>query len=294
MAVKKTGSRVARKGGTVSARDQRKMLCENLSFSAAEAYKLLRTNLLFTLPATEGSHGRIIGVTSSIRGEGKSTTAVNLSYTLAETGKKVLLIDADMRLPSVAQKLGIKQTPGLSNLLAGLCTVTGAVKASSQFPNWQILPAGDIPPNPSELLGAEVMRSVLEKLSTHYDYILVDLPPVNIVSDALAVSQWIDGMIVVVRQNYTDRQALSFCMSQLSVLGSKLLGAVMTNASETTKENRKYGKYRKYGYGYGYGEKSGGAADGGKSDAGKTAKAGEKTARTGEKSAKPSGDSAGV
>ena len=109
----------AEKKEKASRRRKQGLLCDELSFAAAESYKLLRTNLLFALPDQEC---RIIGVTSSIRGEGKSTTAVNLAYTLAQTGKKVLLIDGDMRLPTIAQKLDLAATPGLSNLLAGLNT----------------------------------------------------------------------------------------------------------------------------------------------------------------------------
>ncbi len=233
-------------------REQRNMLCDRLSFTAAESYKQLRTNLMFALPNDKKC--RIVGVTSSIRNEGKSTTAINLAYTLAETGKKVLLIDADMRLPSVAKKLGTADKPGLSNLLAGMCEGGDAIYDSAFFPNWSIMPAGDIPPNPSELLGSEQMEKLLAAMSEGCDFIVVDLPPVDIVSDALAVGHWIDGVIVVVRANYTDRRALKECMRQLSVLESKVLGFVMTGVEEHQKTYGKYGK-KYYGkdYAYGYG-----------------------------------------
>ena len=110
---------------SLSAQQQRSMLCDQLSFTAAESYKQLRANMLFALP--DENKCRLVGVTSAIRGEGKSTTAINLAYTIAETGREVLLIDADMRLPSVAKKLEINVKPGLSNLLAGLCSVEKAV-----------------------------------------------------------------------------------------------------------------------------------------------------------------------
>ena len=235
-------------------RKQKGLLCDELSFAAAESYKLLRTNLLFALPDQEC---RIIGVTSSIRGEGKSTTAVNLAYTLAQTGKKVLLIDGDMRLPTIAQKLDLAATPGLSNLLAGLNTERDCLKKSSYFDNWYILPAGDVPPNPSELLGSERMHALLDRYREVFDYILIDLPPVNIVVDALVVTQWMDGIVVVVRENYTDRRALNSCMYQVEKLGSKMLGFIMTDAKVGTSSYKHYGKYgRRYGYGgydYGYG-----------------------------------------
>ena len=243
-------------------RKQKGLLCDELSFAAAESYKLLRTNLLFALPDQEC---RIIGVTSSIRGEGKSTTSVNLAYTLAQTGKRVLLIDGDMRLPTIAQKLDMAGTPGLSNLLAGLSAERNCLRKSSYFDNWYILPAGDIPPNPSELLGSERMHALLDRYKDVFDYILLDLPPVNIVVDALVITKWTDGVIVVVRENYTDRRALDACMYQVEKLGAKMLGFVMTDADVGGSSYKTYGKYGKryggYDYGYGYESSSAGSSD---------------------------------
>ncbi|MCH5184043.1 MAG: CpsD/CapB family tyrosine-protein kinase [Oscillospiraceae bacterium] len=241
---------------TMTVEQQRKTLHKNLNFTAAEAYKLLRTNLQFTLPGGEEDTCRVLGITSSIRGEGKSTTAVNLSYTLAETGKKVLLIDADMRLPSVGKKLEMPNAPGLSNVLVA----TGndakiAIRPSKIYDNWRIVTAGDIPPNPSELLGSRRMKIVLAALEKEFDYIIVDLPPVNVVSDTLIVSPVLDGLVVVVRENYTDRKELRSCVRQLNLSNAKVLGFVMTGAKESLK---RYGKYKRYGksYKYGYYRKS--------------------------------------
>ena len=258
-------NKMSRKAGV-----QKGQLCENLSFAASEAYKLLRTNLQFSLPE-KSCH--IIGVTSSVRGEGKSTTSVNLSYTIAQAGKRVLLVDADMRLPSVAAKLELKGAPGLSNLIAGLRSEGSCIRQSKQLENWYILPAGDIPPNPSELLGSERMHSLLEHYSEIFDVIILDLPPVNIVADALVISKWTDGLIGVVRQNYTDRRALADCMYQVEKLGSHFLGFVMTDAAvgESGYKSYSYGKYgKKYGYGYGndygYGYESATAPSGSKKE----------------------------
>ena len=261
-AVSETAKEKPAKKEKTSRRKKQGLLCDELSFAAAEAYKLLRTNLLFALPEQEC---RIIGVTSSIRGEGKSTTSVNLAYTLAQTGKRVLLIDGDMRLPTIAQKLEMSTTPGLSNLLAGLSVERNCLRKSSYFDNWYILPAGDIPPNPSELLGSERMHALLDRYKDVFDYILLDLPPVNIVVDALVITKWTDGVIVVVRENYTDRRALDSCMYQVEKLGAKMLGFVMTDANAGGSAYKNYGKYGKYGkryggydYGYGYGYESSG------------------------------------
>ena len=235
------------------------MLHKKLSFAATEAYKLLRTNLNFTLPDEQKC--RVVGVTSSIRGEGKSTTAANLSYTLAETGKRVLLIDADLRLPSIAKKLGIRSAPGLSNVLAGVEKEDDALFRSEEQDNWVILPSGDIPPNPTEMLASSQMKQLVERLSASYDFIVIDLPPVNIVSDALVTSEVLDGMIVVVRENYSGRRELQNCMRQLKLSGVKLLGFVMTTAASGPSSYGKYRYYKRYGhrYGHGYGESYEGA-----------------------------------
>ena len=248
-----------RKNKTPSARDQRHMLCENLSFSTAEAYKLLRTNLLYSIPNKED--GRVIGITSSTRGEGKTTTAINLAYTLAETGAKVLLIDGDMRLPSIAKRLARDGKIGLSGLLVGLYDEKKAIQESGILPSLSILSSGTLPPNPAELLGTERMREAVADLRKKFDYLVIDLPPVNIVSDALIVSGVVDGMVVVVRQDYSDRRSLNDCINSLKLVNAHILGFVMADAQEEGggygrykyrygKRYGKYGRYRKYGYEY--------------------------------------------
>lgn len=223
--------------------ESRKTLHENLEFTAREQYKLLRANLSFTLPVTDGCS--IIGVTSSMRGEGKSTTAINLSYVLAENGKRVLLIDADLRIPSIAKKMDISGSPGLTNLLMDYDTHQMSLVKSELLDNWYILPAGDLPPNPSELLGSSRMESILQALSQRYDYIIVDLPPVNLVSDALAISSFISGMIVVVREDYTEKNELKNCFRLLNLSNVNVLGCVLNESKNGKGSYSKY-RYRKY------------------------------------------------
>lgn len=230
----------------VGAKD-RKLLGNHLNFAAAEAYKLLRTNLMFALP--NNNECRVIGITSALRGEGKSTTSVNLAYTIAQTGERVLMIEADMRLPNVAQRLALRPTLGLSDLLAGLCTREEVIQESGMLDNLRIIAAGSIPPNPMELLGSEQMTQQLAELKKEFDFIIFDLPPVNAVADGLVISRLVQGMVVVVRQDYGDRSSLSVAVRRLQYLNVKILGFVMTYSHA---EKKAY-KYRKYGYGYGYG-----------------------------------------
>lgn len=217
-------------------------LHKNLEFTAIEQYKLIRANLDFTLPEDEKCP--VIGVTSSVRGEGKSTTAVNLSYVFAEKGSKVLLIDADLRIPSIAKKLEIESSFGLADLLRGKGAQISEFK-SHLLSNWFVLPSGDVPPNPSELLGSGRMENVLNQLREIFDCIIIDLPPVNIVSDAISISSLISGMLVVIREEHTEKKELERCFRQLKLSNVNILGCVM---NESRSGSGSYGKYKKYKY----------------------------------------------
>ena len=230
----------------------KRTLHKNLEFTATEQYKLLRANLDFTIP--EGTKCPVIGVTSSMRGEGKSTTAVNLSYVLAEKGSRVLLIDGDLRIPSVAKKMDLPGAPGLTDFLMGGEGQEIENFKSDILDTWYILPSGNIPPNPSELLGSKRMASTLDKLREKFDYIIIDLPPVNIVSDAVAVAGLITGIIVVIREEYTEKKELERCFRQLRLSGVNVLGCLMNEAKASGGSYSKYKKYKYYKY-YRYYEK---------------------------------------
>lgn len=234
-----------KKRSSFAAEVQQKTLHKNLDFTATEQYKLLRTNLEFTVPV--GTKCPIIGVTSSMRSEGKSTTSINLAYVLAEKGSKVLLIDGDLRIPSIAKKLDIPGSPGLTDVLMGKHTDLEQYR-SNLLENWYIMPSGDIPPNPSELLGSKRMAAALEMLKNEFEYIIVDLPPVNLVSDALSIANYITGMIVVIRMEYTEKKELEHCFRQLKLSNVKVLGCVMNGAKTGGGSYRKYRKYRYYRY----------------------------------------------
>ena len=225
----------------VNTADER-TLHKNLEFTAAEQYKLLRTNLDFTLSHDENCP--IIGITSSLRGESKSTTSINLSYVLAEKGSRVLLIDGDLRLPSIAKKMDLENDTGLTEFLIGKGAPISKFQ-SNILDNWYIMPSGQIPPNPSELLGSKKMKDVLDTLKASFDYIVIDLPPVNLVSDSISIAGFLSGMIVVVRKEYCEKKELANCVRQLKLSNVNVLGFVMTCASLG---RGTYGKYKKYKY----------------------------------------------
>ena len=237
------------------------LLCEKMNFTGREAYKMLRTNLVFTL--TDSPRCKKIGVTSSIRGEGKSTVSINLAYTLASANSSVLLIDLDMRLPSIAKKLELDYKLGLSDYLANEASKKDIIHNLKKYKNFDVILSGTIPPNPSELIGSDSLARFVKSLENSYDYIIFDLPPVNIVTDALASKDLMDGQLVVVREGYSDKYSLSSCIRQLQFVEMNILGFVLTNAggdatyySKYTKKNYRYKKYKdgykSYKYGYGY------------------------------------------
>lgn len=227
---------------------------DRIGFAAAESYKLLRTKLQFSF--AEDAACRVIGITSAVTSEGKSLTAINVAYSLAELGKRVILLDGDMRKPTLAEKLGLNKKPGLSSYLTGqselnnlvqFCTVSGEDKA------FHVITAGQNPPNPVELLSSAKMDATLDTLRKHYDYVIVDLPPIKEVSDALAVANKLDGMLLVVRQNMCSRTELDATVRQLSFVNAKVLGVVFNGISESGKHygHKYYSRYaRRYGYYY--------------------------------------------
>lgn len=233
---------------------RRGLVADEVGFAAAEAYKLLRTKLQFSF-ADEASC-RVIGVSSAMTGEGKTLSSVNLAYAISQLGSKVLLIDGDMRRPSLPEKLPINKTPGLSDFLTGQCQASELLQPcgiEDEEKAFLTIAAGRIPPNPMELLSSTKMEKMLEALKEKFDFIILDLPPVGEVSDALAVSKLTDGMLLVVRQNYCDRIALSDTVRQFEFMDAKILGVVLNCATEEGgRYNNKYYKryYKKYGYHY--------------------------------------------
>ena len=217
----------------------------------AESYRALRTAL--RLIRREESGCRILVITSSGPGEGKSTVSTRLSISLASAGSRVLLIDADLRKPSLHRQLGDTTERGLSFLLAGEKDVA---PLPTDYPHLDFLPVGVRPPNPSELLTSPNLKDLLDRARTTYDYVIVDTPPISLISDSLIVGELADGLMLVVRDRVTPKATLRLALNRLAPLGHKMLGMVF-NAEQH--EGAGYGYYYrykyhyKYGYGYGYG-----------------------------------------
>lgn len=237
------------------AADDNQFLGEKLNFSATEAYKLLRTNLFFCLPEGNDRACPAVGITSSVQGEGKSTTSINVAYMLAENGKRVCLVEGDLRAPTFKSRLKLNSTIGLSHVLAAMETDMGSLLGKALHKNLWVISAGDIPPNPAELLGSTRMAQFIEALQGNFDYIIVDLPPITVVADALAISSVLDGMIVVVEEGTTTKRELSDAMQRLEVIDNKILGFVVTHAQPISGRYSKKSYGYRYGYGYGYGKR---------------------------------------
>jgi len=208
----------------------------------AESFRTLRTNLQFL---NVDSGPRSFVVTSSVPGEGKSTTAANLAISLAETGARVALVDGDLRLPRVAQYMGIEGAVGLTDVLIGRAQLSDVLQKWGRAQLY-VLPSGRIPPNPSELLGSGNMERLLLSLTSDFNYVIIDSPPLLLVTDAAVVSKLADGAILVAASGRTKRAELTAAVRALDHIGSKLLGVVVTMLP--TKGPDAYG-YGTYAYG---------------------------------------------
>jgi capsular exopolysaccharide synthesis family protein len=192
-----------------------------------EGYRVLRTAL--NPPRPEG-HGQVVLVTSTLAGEGKSVTAVNLALSFAGTEERVLLIDADLRRPTLHQHFAIHKTPGLSDLIVGKAQASEAVQVT-RFKGLHILPCGYIPPNPAELLGSNNMRSALAAFRKHYDWVLVDTAPILAMADTPVVCPFTDGLVLVVAAESTTRPSIQRSIDQVQSVGGKLVGVVLNKVN---------------------------------------------------------------
>lgn len=209
--------------------------------AGAEAYRTLRTNLLFS----QSAHRlRTLMVTSSAPAEGKTTTSTNLAATFAQQGMRVVLVDCDLRRPRVHEVFGTDSEPGLTHLVLSYASFADAVRPT-QVENLSVLPAGVLPPNPSELLGSDAMARVLEELRARFDLVILDTPPVLLAPDASILGAGADGVLLVVRAGVTERSAVKQTVQQLATVGAHLLGTVLNDA-----DGRAAGYSAYYAHGY--------------------------------------------
>ncbi|MEG0229119.1 MAG: CpsD/CapB family tyrosine-protein kinase [Oscillospiraceae bacterium] len=214
------------------------VILNSAPFAVKEAYKAVRTNINFSIGASEC---KVIIVTSSNSSEGKSTTSVNLAITMAQTESKVLLIDGDLRKPTIHKLLRLNNNTGLSDTLIGLGRLEDAIN-KNYFANLSVITSGTIPPNPTELLSSKAMTNLIEKVCQSYDYIIIDTPPVNIVTDALVLMNEKTGAILVCRQAETTHEEFKKSSEKIKSINTNVLGAIMTYS----KSQKSYygGKYR--------------------------------------------------
>ena len=206
---------------------------------AAEAYRVIRTSIQFT---QAGKELKTIALTSCTPNEGKSTTIANLAVVLTQAGKSVLLIDCDMRNPTVHKNFNLSNKIGLSSCISMGTPLEEAVQAT-KIENLHALTGGVIPPNPSELLGSERMKALVEEAGKLYDYVLIDTPPVMPVTDALIVSSVVDGMILVIASGEVKVEMAREVKGRLAGAGVNILGVVL---------NKVRSEHHGYGYGYYY------------------------------------------
>ncbi|MDO4938931.1 MAG: CpsD/CapB family tyrosine-protein kinase [Lachnospiraceae bacterium] len=219
-----------------------KKLNEN-NYYYAEAIKKLRTNVQFS-----GKDVKVIAFTSSLPGEGKSDVTYALAQSFSQIGKRVVIVDADIRKSVLASRLEVnKKIEGLSDYLSGQSEFDN-VLYKTNYPNLDIVFAGSFSPNPAELLEEELFGEMLEHLKNTHDYVFVDTPPVRLVTDSSIVAKYCDGIILVVEAGAISYRVLQKVRDQLADTGTKILGTVLNKVDmESDGYYGKYGKYGKYG-----------------------------------------------
>lgn len=231
--------------------EMKRIISNDSDFNTVETYKSIRTNIMFSMPKKD--KGKVIAITSSSPGEGKTTTCINLAITFAQTGAKVILVDCDLRKSRIHRYLGIQRGDGVSNVVCNYTEIDKAIKKNVRE-NLDCMTAGEIPPNPAEILDTEEFKTMLNKLTEKYDYIFIDTPPMTVVTDAAVIMKKDMGVVVVVRENVTTFDLLDITIDNIKKTETKLLGVIMLGSEE---KKRKYGYYSngKYGYNYHYGDK---------------------------------------
>lgn len=241
-----------KKKKNVRVTDNHTLMSENAPFAVKESFGLLRTNLIYTPYKGEGAP--VFGITSAGESSGKSTIIANLAYSFAHTGKKVVLIDADMRCPVQQNFFGYKKfSTGLSEILSGIVKSKNEVIINTEFQGLDVISSGHVPPNPSELILSPRFGDLISELKAEYDYVFIDFPPIGIVADAASVVSYVSGYIFVIRANVTDIVSVKEALETLENIGATIVGTVLNDVNykdgmfgDKYRKSR-YGKYGKYG-----------------------------------------------
>ncbi len=212
----------------------------------SESYKNVRSNLLFAMVSKKADKAKIIMFTSAEPGEGKSTSCLNLASVFAETNAKVLVMDADLRRPKVERYItDRRKSKGLSDVLGGFCKLEDAIVRPKGC-NFDCLFSGNIPPNPSELLMLDTVETILDELSQRYDYIFIDTPPVGVVAETLYLTQFVSGVILIVKKKQTHIKKVKEVITTLEFANANILGFIVNGSSNAN--IRRYYKRGKYYY----------------------------------------------
>ncbi len=234
-----------RKSFDVTTELRKSILNSKTSFAINEAYKTARTSMSFAI--TESPIKTVV-FSSSEPNAGKSTTTANMAITMSKTNAKVLIIDADLRKPMQHELFKMDNQKGLSGILAGHYPVSECIKEIAK--NLYLMPSGIIPPNPSELLASHNMNRLMKELRDIYDYIFIDAPPVNVVTDAAIIAPKTDGMVFVIREGQSEYPEIFKSINSVQLVDGKILGVILTDV----KDSKSFGsmRYKAYDYKYGY------------------------------------------
>lgn len=240
----KKDSKSKKNESSSSERPKSNVLNSDSKFAIVEGYKIARTNLVFSLTAQKNN---CVAITSWSKGEGKSTATVNLSISFAKMGKRVLLIDTDLRRPNLHNLLKLKNETGVTDIIASINSFDEVVHRDV-ISCLDVLTSGAIPPNPSELLGSSVFQELVAWAKQEYDYVIMDTPPLGVVADTLLLKDLVGGYVLVVRERITTHGDIERALQNISLADSKVLGFLKVGCEM---RSRGYG-YKKYRYRYGY------------------------------------------
>lgn len=239
---------INRKGKrAVNSEKPKDVLGSDSKFAIVEGYKIARTNIVFSLTALNSN---CVAVTSWSKGEGKSTATVNIAISFAKMGKRVLLIDTDLRRPNLHNLLKLKNENGVSNVIGQFGDFDDAVNREV-IPCLDVITSGPIPPNPSELIASPYFADMVNQAKEEYDYVIMDTPPLGVVADTLLLKDFVAGYVLVVREKVTTHGDIERAMQSIHLADSKVLGFLKVGCEMRSKG------YRKLGYNYGYNYTSG-------------------------------------